>query len=44
MKKQNGFAEVNGTRLYAALHGLLMKVCDLGLPLVAVNRLKQADV
>ncbi len=40
--EENGETVLSGTiRDQAALHGVLMKIRDLGLPLVAVNRIKQ---
>jgi len=43
--KEDGQTVLSGpVRDQAALHGVLMKIRDLGLPLVAVTRLKQPDV
>ena len=43
--EENGETVLSGwIRDQAALHGVLMKIRDLGLPLVALTRQKQTDV
>jgi hypothetical protein len=35
------FSTLSGSLDQAALHGVLLKICDLGLPLMAVHRLDE---
>ncbi len=43
--QENGETVLSGwIRDQAALHGVLMKIRDLGLPLLAVTRRQQSDV
>jgi hypothetical protein len=38
------FSILSGSMDQAALHGVLLKICDLGLPLIAVNRIDEAGI
>lgn len=41
VKSEGAFTTITGSVLdQSALHGLLVRVCDLGLPLISVNRVE----
>jgi hypothetical protein len=41
---EQAFSTLSGSMDQAALHGVLLKICDLGLPLLAVYRTDEAGV